>query len=191
MKFHDFFQGEIITKHGTYIYTFFKIIFSRTTGYFNQTWHKASLGDGDWRFVQMKGHVIPRKNISEIAKTHWWNLKIFSATLRNCHGNLAQSILRWWGFKFLKWKAPPFPRGHNYEKAKMHWQNLKIFSVIFFFRTAVQWLEHCRHETLSNQSNNQSNNQSINPLQNHRDNRSLVDAFASHGGDRGSIPVQT
>ena len=122
MKFHDLFQGEIITKHGTYIYTFFKIIFSRTTGYFNQTWHKASSGDGDWRFVQLKGHVIPRKNISEISKTHWRNLKIFSATSRNCHGNLAQSILRWWGFKFLKWKAPPFPRGHNNEKAKMHWQ---------------------------------------------------------------------
>ena len=146
MKFHDLFQGDIITK-----LHILKIFFSGTTGYFNQTWHKASLGDGDWRFVQMKGHVIPRKNISEIAKTHWWNLKIFSATLRNCHGNLAQSILRWWGFKFLKWMVPPFPRGYNYEIEKMHWQNLKFFSFIFFW-TAVQWLKYCRRETLSNQS---------------------------------------
>ena len=63
---------------------------------FNQTWHKASLGDG-FEFVQMKGPT------HEIAKIHWWNNKNFfsrKSSIQRISKLIAQSIHTWSVFKW-------------------------------------------------------------------------------------------
>ena len=40
---------------------------------FNQTWHKASLGDGDSSLFKWRATPFPRGDNYEIAKIHWQN----------------------------------------------------------------------------------------------------------------------
>ena len=43
---------------------------------FNQTWHKASLGEGDSIYFSYEGaRLFPRGDNYKIGKIHWWNLK--------------------------------------------------------------------------------------------------------------------
>ena len=45
---------------------------------FNQTWHKASLGEGDSSFIHMKCHALFQREICVIVKIHGKHLKVFS-----------------------------------------------------------------------------------------------------------------
>ena len=47
---------------------------------YNQTWHKASLGDEDSSLLKWGPCPFPRGNDFEIVKIHWRNIKIFSRT---------------------------------------------------------------------------------------------------------------
>ena len=59
----------------------FHLLLKNQPANFNQTWHKASLGERGFKFVQMKGpSQFPRGDNYEIAKIHWCNWKIFSGT---------------------------------------------------------------------------------------------------------------
>ena len=95
---------------------------------FNQTWHKASLGERDSNLFKWK---IPRGDNYEKAKIHWRNFKIFSRTT----GPISTKL--WKEHPWVKWiyvrsneRPRPFPRGHNNEIGKKHWRNLKTFSRI-------------------------------------------------------------
>mgnify|MGYP003688899091 CR=1 FL=1 len=56
----------------------FKNLLQNHWANFNQTWHNAFLGEGDSSlFSSNEGtHIFPRGD-NEVAKIHWWHLKIF------------------------------------------------------------------------------------------------------------------
>ena len=64
---------------------------------FNQTWHKA---------LNLGPCPFPRGDNYEIAKTVWRNFKYLILQNHSASSNLAQNILRWWGFKFVQIKDP-------------------------------------------------------------------------------------
>ena len=47
IKDHDLFQGEIKMKWRKYIDELKNLLLKNHMAYFNQTWHKALLGEGD------------------------------------------------------------------------------------------------------------------------------------------------
>ena len=59
-------------------FSYFRLLLKNHWANFNQTLYKASLGEGDSSFFQMKGPALfPRGDNYEIVKIHWQNLKIF------------------------------------------------------------------------------------------------------------------
>ena len=59
MKGPAIFKGEIITKKQKYIDEIYKkFLLQNHLANFNQTWHIASLDEGDSKFIQMKGHTF-------------------------------------------------------------------------------------------------------------------------------------
>ena len=87
--------------------------------YFNQTWHKASLGEGHSNLFKRRAHSFPNADNYEIhwqilknlhLQNHWANQTWHKAFL----GELDSSL-----FKLRR-------RDIN-EVAKIHWLNLKIF----------------------------------------------------------------
>ena len=85
---------------------------------FNQSWHKASLGENSSLF-KWCATPFPRGDNYEIAKILGQNLQNFYWTAVLISTKLGQSILCWFGIS-------PFPRGDNYEIAKIHWRNLNL-----------------------------------------------------------------
>ena len=60
-------------------FSHFHLLLQNHWANFNQTWHKASLDEGD---VQMKSHVFQGKIITKyIAKMHYQRIRIFSRTI--------------------------------------------------------------------------------------------------------------
>ena len=90
---------------------------------FNQTKHKASLGEGDSSSFNRMATHFSKKEMITIAKIHW-RKKIFFAL------NLFQlDTDHPWvkGIPLCSNKRPhPFPTGDNDEIEKIHWRNLKV-----------------------------------------------------------------
>ena len=55
----------------------FRLLLKNHWANFNQTWHKASLCEGDSFFFKWRPCPLPSGDNYEIAKIHWRNLKIF------------------------------------------------------------------------------------------------------------------
>ena len=104
-------------------FSYFRILKNHRAN-FNQTCHKASLGD-----CSNEGpNPFPKGDYYEISKIHWRNRK--DLLLQNHLANFNQTCQK----ASLGGEEGPnlFSRGDNDEIAKIHWQNLKIF----FSRTA-------------------------------------------------------
>ena len=90
---------------------------------FNQTWHTASLGEGDSKWLNdgpapFYGEVI--------TKQRKYKDDIYSSPkpCRLFQPNVTQNILLWKGFKFCSNEGPrPFPKGDSNEIAKIHWKS--------------------------------------------------------------------
>ena len=75
-------------------------------------------------------HPFQRGDNNEIAKIHWWNLKIFfSKTIQLISTKLCTKH-PWVIHVCWKGRQCLFSRGVNYEIAKIHYPSLKIFSRI-------------------------------------------------------------
>ena len=77
---------------------------------------------------------FPRKDIYEITKIYWRNLKNILKTTGSILIKLSKSILGWRGSNLFNEGSHSFSREHNYEIAKIHWQNLK-FNMAHFNQT--------------------------------------------------------
>ena len=107
--------------------TFKNLLLQNYWAYFNQTWHKVSLGEGNSGFFQMKGPILlqgeiimkKRKYIDEIQKSS------SPEPLSQFQPNLAQPLMK--GIQVCSNEGPcSFPRGDNYEIVKfknllLHW----------------------------------------------------------------------
>ena len=106
----------------------FKNLLKHHRANFNQTWHKASLGDGWWGFCSNDGPCpFPRGDNKEIAKIYWQTLKIFWRTTGPISTKLSTKHSWAIGIQFCSNERPrPFLRGDNNEIAIIHWRTLKI-----------------------------------------------------------------
>ena len=87
---------------------------------FNQTWHKASLNEGDSSLFNEGPHPFPRRDNYEIAKIHWQNIKIlFSRTTEPISTKL--------GTKH------PWVKGIKFCSKKNHLILIKIINVFFSY----------------------------------------------------------
>ena len=94
---------------------------------FNQTWHKASLGEGDSVCSNEGPRPFPRGDNYEIVKIHWRNWKIFfSRTTEPISTKLGTK------HPWVKWiqvcsndGPSPFPRGDNYKNSENTLMKLK------------------------------------------------------------------
>ena len=82
-------------------FSHFHLLLQNHWANFNQTWHDASLGEGDSRLFKWRPRPFPRGDYYKIVKIHWGNFKIFFS-MGQFQANLAQSILGWRWFKFVK-----------------------------------------------------------------------------------------
>ena len=80
---------------------------------FNQTWHKASLGDRDSIFLIGRPCPFPRGDNYEIGKIQINEIWKSSSPepLGQFHQNLAQTIFGWLGFSFSQIKGPTLFQG--------------------------------------------------------------------------------
>ena len=92
---------------------------------FNQTWHKASLGEGNSSLFKEGPRPFPRGDNYEIVKIHWRNLKIFfSRTTEPISTKLGTKHPWVKGIQVCSNEGPrPFTRGDNYEIVIIHWRN--------------------------------------------------------------------
>ena len=59
-------------------FSHFHLLLQNHWANFNQTWHKYLYLWMGFKFAKLKRpHLFPRGYNNEIAKIHWWNLKIF------------------------------------------------------------------------------------------------------------------
>ena len=114
MKGPTLFQGEKITLYSKNTLTNFKNFpLQNHWANLNQTWHKASLGEGDSSlFLKKVLRPYPRGDNYEITKYIDKFLKTSSPEpLSQFQPHLAQNILGWRGFKFINMKVPAFFQG--------------------------------------------------------------------------------
>ena len=98
---------------------------------FNQTWHKASLGNRDSNCSNERpSPFFSRGDIYKIAKTHWQILRIFFPPTIDPISNKLDTNHAWVkGIQFYSNEGHQFfPRGDYYKIVKIHWWILKIFS---------------------------------------------------------------
>ena len=103
--------------------------------HFNQTWHKASLGEGDSSLFKWKVQPFSKGIINEIAKIHWliWKI-IFSRTTVPISTKLDTKHPWVKGIQVCSnERFRPLSKGIINEIAKIHWLIWKIF----FSRTTV------------------------------------------------------
>ena len=113
----------------------FHLLLQKHSANFNQTYHKASLGDG----IQVSSNEGKRSFSRgdtynyEIAKINWRYLKILFFRITESISTKLGTKHHWvLGIQVCSNERPcPIPRGDNYEIAKTHWRN----SNIFFSRT--------------------------------------------------------
>ena len=96
---------------------------------FNQTWHKASLSNGDSSLFKWRTLPFSREDNYKIVKIHWRNLKLFFSRRTGPISTKLGTKHPWMkGIQVCSNERPcPFLKGNNYEIAKIHWRNLKIF----------------------------------------------------------------
>ena len=115
--------------------TFKNLLLKNHRTYFNQSWHKASLGDGDsiffsnegtCRFLRGDNNEIDRENILT-------NFKIlFSRIAGPISTKLGRKHSWVKGIQLYFNEGPlPFSRGDNKEIVKIHWRTLKNHRVNF------------------------------------------------------------
>ena len=106
-------------------FSHFHLLLQNHWANFNQTWHKASLSEGDLILFKWRARPFPRGANYEIVKIHWRNLKIFfSRTTESTSTKLSTKHPWVKGIQVCSNEGlRTFPRGDKYEIAKIYWQN--------------------------------------------------------------------
>ena len=113
---------------------------------FNQTWHKASLGEGDSSLYKWSLPPFRRGDNYEIAKIQWQIFKIFffGTTSGPFSSGLGTLHPRVKGIQVCtNERLCLFPKRDNYEIRNIHWRNFKIF----FSRTMGQYQSNMAHKS--------------------------------------------
>ena len=123
--------NEIKNIHSSWWYL--KLFFSRTTKPITtKICTKHSRAKGIQVCTNEGPHPFPGGDNYEIAKTHWWNLKIFfSRSTWQLSTKLGIKHLWEKGIQICSNRRPyPFPRGDNNEIVKIHWQSFSQVSLV-------------------------------------------------------------
>ena len=125
MKGPALFKGEIVTN-SDYSLTKLKNLRQNHWANFNQTWHDASLGEGDFTLFKWRTVSFPKGEIiTIITKIHKQNLKIlFSRTTDPISTNFGTKHPWVKGIQVCSNEGPhPLSRGDNSEIAEIHKRN--------------------------------------------------------------------
>ena len=127
MKGNFLVQGETIRKQRNSLTNFKNLLLKNHRANFYQTWHKASLGDGDssFFFFQMKGLALFQRDILEKLRKY-----VDQFLLKNHRANFNQTWLKTFmgdgDSTFLSEGSRPFPRGGNSKNTLTNFKNLFV-----------------------------------------------------------------
>ena len=108
---------------------FYNLLLQNHQANFNQTLHRASIGEGIQVCSNEGFSPFPRGDNNEIAKIHWQIYKIFfSRTTGPISTNLPQSIIGCRGFKSIQMKGFTLFQGEIFTKLQKYIDEFKSSS---------------------------------------------------------------
>ena len=109
-------------------FSHFHLLLQNHWANFNQTWHKASLGEGNSSLFKRRALPFSKGRYLRNIKNTLTKFK--NLLLQNHWANFPHIVtMHPWvkGIQVCSNEGPrPFPRGDDYKLAKIHWRNLKI-----------------------------------------------------------------